>query len=195
MKLPRSAFAQLARPAAITLALCAGAALLAGYAQHQLSHARQELQSASATRRQFDQQLQQLQTQGPEIQAQAQLLQSLQQRGIAGNEKRLDWIELLADLQRELRLPGMQYQFDAQVPPDSERKTYWRSSTQHLELHLLHEADLLTFLTRLEKQAPALIIVRSCQLAPKPADGEGSATFAQLVAHCELQWLTLQLAT
>ena len=195
MKLPQSAFAQLARPAAITLALCAGAVFLAGYAWQQLSHARQELQSAKGSHRQHAQQLQQLQTQAPAIQAQAQLLQGLQQRGIAGDEKRLDWIELLADLQRELRLPEMKYEFGAQMPLDSEHKTLWRSSTQHLELHLLHEADLLTFLARLAAQAPALIIVRSCQLAPKPADVGSSVAVAQLIAQCELQWLSLQLAS
>ena len=195
MKLTERDLPKLALPIVITLALCGTAGLMAWWTQNDAEQAGRERHRAAEAKSRIDMRLRQFHSEELDLKTRLQTLQTMQASGMLGDEKRLDWIELLADLQRELRLPEMKYEFGAQIPLDSELKTLWRSSTQHLELHLLHEADLLTFLARLAAQAPALIIARCCQLAPKPADVGSSVAVAQLIAQCELQWLSLQLAS
>jgi hypothetical protein len=120
----------------------------------------------------------------------------LQDSGITGEERRLDWMEMLRDTQRELRLPGMNYEFGAQTSLDKgDDTTYvWFSSPLRLQLRLLHEEDLLNFLARVQKNAKALVIVRSCKLSPLPRQTDGREAMAQLGAECEMQWLTARHA-
>jgi hypothetical protein len=70
------------------------------------------------------------------------------------------------------------------------------SSQMRLQIHLLHEGELLAFLadlrTDLRSTVEALVLVRSCaieRLAPGIGD-RGSK--AQLKAECTLEWITLK---
>ena len=63
-----------------------------------------------------------------------------------------------------------------------------------LQLRLLHEEDLLNVLARIQKNAKALVIVRSCKLAPLSRQADGREAMAQLGAECEMQWLTVRQA-
>jgi hypothetical protein len=125
----------------------------------------------------------------------SQILQRLQNAGVAGEEKRLDWMEMLRDIQRDLRLPGMKYEFGARTSLDGNDTANigWYSSPQKIQFRLLHEEDLLNSLGRIEKSAKSLVIVRACKLAPLPEQGEARATLALLGAECEMQWLTVRL--
>ena len=92
-----------------------------------------------------------------------------------GQEKRLEWTELLRDLQRQLRLPGMNYEFGPQVPLDSvPGASYgYHSSQLKIQLRVLHEEDLLSFVGQLQKQAKALVLFHGCKLSRVPAASLG----------------------
>jgi hypothetical protein len=110
-------------------------------------------------------------------------------------ERRLDWTELLRDLQQQLRLPGMSYEFGPQVPLETTTDTgyAYHSSQLKIQLRLLHEEDLLNFINRLQREAKAMILVRGCKLVRPPA--ANAAGGAQLNAECTMEWVTLRRAT
>lgn len=197
MKLSRRDLPKLGLPLLACIIMCIVAGLLAWGSQLDARKAELERNTATATKNQIEQRLRQVRTEELEIKERTQLLQKLRDSGIVGEEKRLDWMEMLRDTQRELRLPGMNYEFGAQTSLDNgSDPTYaWFSSPMRLQLRLLHEEDMLNFLARVQKDAKALVIVRSCNLAPLPRQGDGRETVAQLGAECELQWLTARTAT
>ena len=151
-------------------------------------------EAAERARRQIEQRLSQVRTEEEDLKQRATLFQQLEKRGIIGDEKRLDWTELLAETQRELRIPGLKYEFGAQMPVDAGNGTpySWFASPAKLQLRLLHEEDLLRFLERIQGSAKAMVLVRSCKVAPLARTGDNREAFAQFVADCEMQWLTLR---
>lgn len=197
MKLTGRDLPKLWLPLLAALAMFLVAGLLVWGSQLDAGKAEQERSVATAAKNQIEQRLRQVRTEEQEIRDRTQLLQQLQNSGITGDEKRLDWMEMLRETQRELRIPGMSYEFGAQTSLDKgEDATYtWFSSPLVLKLRLLHEEDLLNFLARVEKNARALVIVRSCKLAPLPSQANGREGMAQLSAECDMQWLTARPAS
>lgn len=197
MKLTGRDLPKLWLPLLAALAMFLVAGLLVWGSQLDAGKAEQERSVATAAKNQIEQRLRQVRTEEQEIRERTQLLQQLQNSGITGDEKRLDWMEMLRETQRELRIPGMSYEFGAQTSLDKgEDATYtWFSSPLLLKLRLLHEEDLLNFLARVEKKARALVIVRSCKLAPLPSQANGREVMAQLSAECDMQWLTARPAS
>lgn len=197
MKLTGRDLPKLWLPLLAALAMFIVAGLLVWGSQLDAGKAEQERSAATAAKNQIEQRLRQVRTEEQEIRDRTQLLQQLQNSGITGDEKRLDWMEMLRETQRELRIPGMSYEFGAQTSLDKgDDTTYtWFSSPLHVKLRLLHEEDLLNFLARVEKNARALVIVRSCKLAPLPSQANGREVMAQLGAECDMQWLTSRPAS
>jgi len=197
MKLTGRDLPKLWLPLLAALAMFLVAGLLVWGSQLDAGKAEQERSVATAAKNQIEQRLRQVRTEEQEIRERTQLLQQLQNSGITGDEKRLDWMEMLRETQRELRIPGMSYEFGAQTSLDKgEDATYaWFSSPLLLKLRLLHEEDLLNFLARVEKNARALVIVRSCKLVPLPSQANGREVMAQLSAECDMQWLTARPAS
>lgn len=192
MKLTRRDLRKLWLPLLATLLMFIVAGLLAWWSQLDAHKAAQERDAATAARNQIEQRLRQVRTEEQDIKERTQLLQQLQNAGITGEEKRLDWMEMLRDIQHDLRIPGMSYEFAAQTSLDKGENTgyAWFSSPMRVQFRLLHEEDLLNFLARVEKTAKALVIVRSCKLSPLPAPTDARQGMAQLGAECEMQWLT-----
>lgn len=106
-------------------------------------------------------------------------------------------METLRDAHHQLGIPGMNYEFGVQTRLDStdDSTQSWFSSPLHLQLRLLHEEDLLRFLARIQKDAKALVIVRSCKLSPLSRQSDAREAMAQFVADCDMQWLTMRQRT
>ena len=60
-------------------------------------------------------------------------------------------------------------------------------------MRLLHEEDLLNFITRLQREAKAMVLVRNCKVTRLPSGN--SADAAQLLADCAMEWVTLRRAS
>jgi hypothetical protein len=197
MKLTSRDLPKLWLPLFAALAMIVIAGLLVWGSQLDAGKAEHERNAAMTAKNQIEQRLRQVRTEEQEIRDRTQLLQQLQNSGITGDEKRLDWMEMLRETQRELRIPGMSYEFGAQTSLDKgDDATYaWFSSPLRLQLRLLHEEDLINFLARIQKNAKALVIVRACKLSPLPRQADGRAAMAQFGAECEMQWLTIRPAS
>jgi hypothetical protein len=90
----------------------------------------------------------------------------------------------------------MTYEFGPQLPLETTTDAgyAYHSSQLKIQLRLLHEEDLLNFITRLQQEAKAMVLVRSCKLARLPA-ANAAATAAQLSADCTMEWVTLRRAS
>jgi hypothetical protein len=182
--------------AAIMIAVGAGAVHMAlGYdraAVRQRNDVQQEHDE-------IDGKLRRVRNEENEIKHKSALFNSLQQRGVIGEEQRLEWVELLGGIRDNRRLPDLQYEIEPQRPlpaaPGSSSGFSFFASSMKVQLRLLHEEDLLRFLDDLRRQARALIRIDSCNLSrlPRGSDTESGAS-AQLQAECEIDWITLRAA-
>ena len=180
---------------AILLLIAAGAL---GYWSQQRAHlANTERATAENQLQQIDKRLRQVRTEEQEIKQRTSLFQQLEKSGMTGEEKRLEWIELLRDLQRQLRLPGMNYEFGPQLTLEKVDGAAFAYHSSHLriKLHLLHEEDLLNFLEQLQQRAKSMVLVRSCRVSRSTASNDPGAGLAQLSAECDMEWVTLRRST
>lgn len=163
-------------------------------AVHEATTARRDIQSKLSRAREEEQ----------ELRDKIARFQALKAQGYIGPEKRLDWIETLARIKTSRRIFKLDYEFapqrrlDASILPGGGAAGNFElmSSQMRLQIHLLHERELLDFIadlrTDLRKTVEALVHVRSCtieRLVPSTAD-RGSK--AQLKAECTLEWITLK---
>lgn len=190
-------FAKLQIPLLSMLVMLVLAGLLAWWSTGLAEKSERENKAANTSKNQVEQRLRQVRTEEQELKEKAQIFQQMQNSGMAGEEKRLDWTEMLRNTQRDMRLPGMTYEFGAQIQIDSVEGAAFAyfTSPMRLQLRLLHEQDLLNFLNRIQKEASALVLVRSCKLSPATRSNDARDALAQLSAECELQWVTVRRST
>jgi hypothetical protein len=164
------------------------------------------LLDATAARKDIQAKLAQARDEQQELTEKLNRFQALKARGYIGPERRLDWIDAIARIKAARRIFKLDYEFAPQKPVDpsilpggaAAGGFEIMSSQMRLHMQLLHEGELLAFLsdltTELRSSVEALVLVRSCtteRLAPGSTD-RGSK--AQLKADCTLEWITLKEA-
>jgi hypothetical protein len=142
-----------------------------------------------------DGKLRQVRNEESEVKQKSIIFKQLQERGIIGEEQRLDWVELLKEIRDQHRLIDLRYEISPQRMLEGQlgNDFVFFASSMKLELKLLHEEDLIRLLDDLRRQAKALIRVKSCRIERLPATGEQrGGGRANLLADCEIEWLTLR---
>ena len=122
---------------------------------------------------------------------------SLEEEGIIGRERRLDWIDVLRETARKVQLPNLEYALDAQRPFDvgvdlkvGEYGVY--ASTMNLNLGLLHEGDLVRFFALFRDSAPGLFGVTECDLERRSETPSNNPQARNVTASCELKFITIR---
>lgn len=161
-------------------------------------------QNATAARKDIQTKLARARDEQQELTEKLTRFQALRARGLIGPERRLDWVEAIARIKTAQRIFKLDYEFapqrhvDASILPGGSAAGGFEimSSQMRMQIHLLHEGELLAFLaelrTDLRKTVDALVHVRSCnieRLVPGTAD---RASKALLKAECTLEWITLK---
>lgn len=167
--------------------------LTLGYwSQLRSQQAKRDNSSAKNQLQQIDRRLHQVRNEEEDIKGRTTLFQQLEKSGMAGEEKRLTWIELLQALQLQQGLPSISYEFGPQRAIDTAvgADYAYHSSHLRLQLRLVHEVDLLNFTQQLHERANAMILLRSCRVM-RATD---LASLAQLTADCDMEWVTLRRA-
>lgn len=124
---------------------------------------------------------------------------SLYNDGVIGPEQRLNWIEVLRSSGEKIRLPGLTYQIKSQTQyspdfPVTLGHFQLFSSEMILNIHLLHEGDLINLFDMLNRRADGAYSVSSCKMS-RP----GSAIImdpdkGNIMVKCELNWFTIKRA-
>lgn len=116
------------------------------------------------------------------------IYQTLGKAGVIGDEKRLEWLELLKEIERTHDIPQIDYEFSPRqrLGLAGTTASIFSSSRQRIKFSLRHEGEFLAILAKLRSSAQALLIIRSCRLSRAPGNKDHS-----LSAECELEWITL----
>lgn len=134
-----------------------------------------------------------------ELRGKIALFQQLQDRGIIGQEERLNWVEQIASVKTARRLFDFQYELapqkplsDTTLPGGAIAGDYeFMASTMALRMPLLHENDLLGFLADLQRTVHAQLLVRDCSIE-RSSQAQERGVAAQLQANCNIDWVTMR---
>ncbi len=161
-----------------------------------LEKARQNKQAAKTQREAAQNRLAKASEEGKEIRENLVHYRRMVERGMVGPENRLDWIERIARIKTERRLPEIRYNIEPQRPLDypgmaPAGEMDFVASRMKLEMVLLHEGDLLNFLSDLLAATQAHVVVRSCQMnrIERPPS---AAAVPTLRAGCTVDLVTLK---
>jgi len=132
-----------------------------------------------------------------------QRFRALGERGIIGQEERLNWVEQIARIKAARRLLDVQYEIEPQAPisatalPGGATAGPYEimSSTMKLHMQLLDEEDLLGFLADLRQAVRAQLLVRECKIERATGATGPGAIPPQLLADCTIDWVTLREKT
>jgi len=186
-------FAQI-RKAAVTFAGTIGIAAAAVFASYwHMDTARQSEAAALAARDASRSRLVHAETEKAEIRLYQPQFLELRRRGLIGNERRLDWVEAIRQIQEQRKLLPLSYEIEPQQPYTLETRLptgdyQLRGSRMALHMDLLHELDLFQFLGDLRQVGT--FTVQDCAI--RRASSAGTTPLApSLNADCTLDWLTL----
>ncbi|MCP5269451.1 MAG: hypothetical protein H6943_10530 [Zoogloeaceae bacterium] len=193
MNFDRSDFSRIQLSLATALLMIGVGAALVWLSNQQLADATQSHVSANRQLNEFEGKLRQVRAEEDEIKKKSALFSSLQSRGIIGQEKRLDWVELIKDIKESRKLLDIEYEFAPQQTLEQAALPgfSFRSSAMRLHMKLLHEGDLLNFINDLRNQAKAYVRVRNCLINRIPRTETGTTEVALLDAICQLDWYTI----
>ncbi|WP_153111485.1 hypothetical protein [Propionivibrio limicola] len=188
--------------AAALVMIVAGASLTL-LASRAIARASHEENEARAARHAAYARLQRLDSAESRIREDASMFATLSARGIIGEEKRPEWIELLKALRDRHHLPGLHYELgpQRQLNAGATGTSFLVASAMTLQIDLLHEEDLTRFFTDLRQQASAVPHIQNCRLSRLPrGDGELSSQptagrRANLQATCRVDWITVDIAS
>ncbi|TRZ68528.1 MAG: hypothetical protein D4S02_03630 [Rhodocyclaceae bacterium] len=114
-------------------------------------------------------------------------------RGYIGSERRLDWIEQIRKIKNTRKLLDVVYELEPQTVLDGTNASGFdfMVSKMRLQMQLLHEEDLLNFLSDLRDGMRAYTSVKSCNVMRQTRPGSS----IQLAADCSIDWVTLRERT
>lgn len=121
--------------------------------------------------------------------------------GIVAPEDRLQWIDAVRAVAETIKIPHMDYQLNPQreyvlatsnTAPSGVRIFF---SSMYLKLSLLHEGDLIAFMTRLEEQAKGLFDIDFCKLERRSEKLVYQPEATNISATCDIRWYTLRGAS
>jgi hypothetical protein len=192
----RDELKRLLAPIAIALvALAAGAALIwtAGQAR---ARAQLELNAAKSERQQSTERLARIAEEEREVREKLDVYQRLKQLNILGDENRLEWADAIARIRKQRELLDLRYVIDRQKllssVPGKPANVDFFSSTMKVELALLHEEDLMRFLSDLRDAGNAYYSVRRCDVERTGQALAGATMTPRLRAQCQIDLITIR---
>jgi hypothetical protein len=130
------------------------------------------------------------------LQESADVFRTLVERGLLGNERRLDLVELVNDLRTRHQLFSLDYEIAPQRTLTlAGGRTYPSvdvlASRVKIKARALHEGDLLAFVDDISQSRQGFYAVDRCKMkrieVPSP-----DALLPRVEAECALEWITLR---
>ena len=118
-------------------------------------------------------------------------------RDYIGSANRLNWIETLDRLAKEIGVPDLNFNLESTSRVLEGETPFFHydipiySTDMHLDMKLLHEGDLYTLLTGLSKRGNGTFSVEECEILRVNITKLDSA-YDGLRAKCRLRWFNLE---
>ena len=185
-------------PVVVALTLSAGGGALIWFTNQQVVEAASKLTVAKGARVQAKERLARISEEEREVKERIEIYRSLINFRIIGKERRLEWVDAIQRIRISRELLDVRYRIEPQKTlsstPGKPGIVAIHSSTLRLELALLHEGDLLAFLTDLRDAGNAYVSVRECVVTRSglvvPPPGALTLT-PRLRAECQIDLITI----
>ena len=195
MTLTRADMKKLALPALICLALLILGGGLIWIASGAEKTAQQELVAARTERQQNSERLARIADEEREVKEKLEVYQQLKQLGILGEEKRLEWADAITRIRSQRELLDLRYRVERQKLlsslPGKPGNVDFFASSMFVQIALLHEEDLLRFLSDLRASGNAYYSVKQCSLERTGQVATGTTITPRLRAECRIDLVTL----
>ena len=196
MRFTQEELKRLAAPLLIALVLVAGGAFLIQSAGDALAAAERSLAAAQAERKQNAERLARIAEEEREVNQKLDVYQRLRSLNILGEEQRLEWADAITRIRTQRELLDLRYRVDRQQQMFSATgkpaNVDFYASKMRVELALLHEEDLLRFLSDLRESGNAFYAVRRCDMERTGQAATGASIVPRLRASCEIDLITIQ---
>jgi hypothetical protein len=195
MNLTREELAKLALPLLAAAALLAAGSALTWAAGRSLAAGQRELAAAQAERKQNGERLARIAEEEREVSEKLDVYKQLKGLNILGEERRLEWADAVTRIRTQRELLDLSYRVDRQrllksLPGKPDNVDFF-ASTMRVQLALLHEEDLLHFLSDLRASGNAYYAVKNCSLARTGQAATGTTITPRLRANCEIDLVTV----
>jgi len=179
---------------AFVLLLAAGGALI-WYAQNVLRMENQQIVAARSERVQARERLSRIAEEEREVREKVEVYRRLKDLNIIGEERRLEWVDAMARIRANRELLDLRYQVERQrllaSVPGKPANVDFYSSTMKVELALLHEGDLLGFLSDLRSSGNAYYSAQRCSVARTGQAATGTSLVPRLRGNCAIDLITI----
>jgi hypothetical protein len=186
---------KLALPLLLLVALlgAGGGLILWILSEHKL--AALQLGAARTERTQATTRLTRIAEEEKEVNDKLAVYRRLQSLHILGEERRLEWADAMTHIRTAHELLDLRYLVDRQrlfgTLAGKPAAVEFYASTMKVDIALLHEGDLLTFLRELRDTGNAYYSVRRCAIARTGTAPTGTSIVPRLRAECEIDLITI----
>jgi hypothetical protein len=195
MSFSREELGKLALPLLACLALLGAGGALVSTAGTGLRAARADLELAQRARTQNSERLARIAEEEREVREKLAVYEQLKRLNILGEERRLEWADSIKRIRARRELLDVRYRVERQrllsSLPGKPANVEFHASAMKVELALLHEEDLLRFLSDLRDAGNAYYVVRRCSLSRTGQSGDGTSIAPRLRADCDIDLVTI----
>jgi hypothetical protein len=186
---------RLAVPVVIALALLGAGAALVQNAGTALAAAQRSFAVAQAERRESTARLARIAEEEREVKEKLDVYRRLRSLNILGEERRLEWADAITRIRTQRELLDLRYRVERQQllysAAGKPANVDFFASTMKVDLALLHEEDLLRFLSDLRDSGNAYYAVRRCAIQRTGQAATGTTIAPRLRADCDIDLITI----
>ena len=197
MKLPPKAGQRLLVPGIVAVALAAAGATAMFLAQQVVQKTGAEQKAAATERENAQNRLARATDEEREIREKLLDYRKLRDRGLIGDEQRLEWVERIGEIKARRKLFDVKYTIEPQRPAEypgiaGTGDVEFMVSPMKVDLALLHEDDLFRFLEDLRGALGSHVLVRSCAMTRLDRGGPERGLAPRLRAECAIDLVTIR---
>jgi hypothetical protein len=180
---------------AILLALMVVGAGLIFWTKQEQRSADAQLAAARTERSQARERLTRIAEEEKEVNDKLEVYRRLKSLRILGEEQRLEWADAMTRIRTSRELLDLRYIVERQrlllSAAGKPANVDFHASTMKVEIALLHEGDLLTFLRDLRDSGNAFYSVKRCQINRTGTAATGASIVPRLRAICDIDLITI----
>jgi hypothetical protein len=195
MSFTRDELKRLALPVLIAAVLVGAGTFLLESAGDASAAAQSEFAAAQAERRQHAERLARIAEEEREVKQKLDVYRRLRELHILGEEQRLEWADAVTRIRKERELLDLRYRVERQQrlfsAAGKPANVDFYASRMSVDLALLHEEDLLRFLSDLRDSGNAFYSVRRCAVERTGQAATGVSIVPRLRASCEIDLITV----